>query len=285
LFAVKQFPITQIKCEIVVFDADKAGVSVHTYGDEYQWGHVSKFKTLELTPSLRVDVPREWGWFMQARHGNELFGVFNGEEWEVRMLGYEQDDWYDRTSPIYWSDISPEFQYFHFEGDSILFYPSREEVGEYPYGAGQSMVYYPKKNIWLETMDSFGHVQDTAFFTFADGSTGFMSFYYYFHSPFGRGHCGSCEHDHLTIYRLDGIKKHVVFELDANMGNIQVSWPTDWGINEHVSPDLSTIKWDDDKKNIELHLYDEHDGEEYKLVFAWDNAWKPFILSLKKIAD
>ena len=285
LFIVKQFPINDIKCEVVVFDADKSGLSVHTFGNQYQWGIAEHFKLLNFKPGLQADVPQEWQWFTQSESAYSWYGIFNGNEWTIQLLDYYRDHWYDRSAYISWVDISPKYGYFQTEQDSVVYFYTGSQETQYPFDEGANLLYIPSKQIWLRTDRGFNSVNDSAFIEFDDGSWGFLSYAYYLQNPYGHGPCGSCEHEQLTIYRINGAEKQPLIEIDANMGNIETWWPDDWTISRQFIPDFDSMVWNPEEQTFHLIVFDEWEGEEYYMSFTFDEEWLPYVASFGKISD
>lgn len=275
-FTVGHFPISEIKCNVIFFDEDKDGLSIHTYSNKYEWGEVDYFKKLTLNPSLNSTMPKEWQWLTQTgNHNSNLFGVFNGDNWELRRLIYNNDDWYDFTYDMYWEDVSPTFEYFEIFGDSLVFY----------YLDGHNVIHKPNTHLWLETEADLDFVKDSAFFKFSDGSFGFLSISYFLQNPYGRGPCGACDHEKLTIQRISENNVDRIFEADANLGNVETWWSEELMMPKEYVPDFTTLKWDNEKQTFYLRLIDEYVGRKFNLEFGWNEKWQPCVFSLEQVAE
>ena len=148
--------------------------------------------------------------------------------------------------------------------------------------SGANLVYYPKHKGWMRTFLSYDFVRDSAFFELPNGNTGFMAMSYFLQNPYGRGPCGSCEHEMLVVYRLNGSRVERYFDLDVNMGNIEVWWPDDWTIPEYVIPNFETLKWDAEAKVFRMEMWDEWEGNPYIMAFTWDDKDLPYVAEFRR---
>ena len=268
LLFLRKSKVSFQKLNIVVFDQDASGKSLHTLSNNYQWGEVAGFPSIKLNPSLTIGVSKTYTDFESS---GEFYGhlyYFGAGTWELIFPSDDRIRFYQPYYYLSW-DVRGLSREEVFIGKHRLFFYN--EPG---------YLFFPSSNKWIHTDYELEQVKNIKTIRFKDSSIAFYNEFYYMQNPYGHGPCGACDHEQTDIYLLSEKGPKMILSADINMGNMLCLWREhNIEIGEGWMPEFDKQIWNMELEQLTVPAYNERDDitTDKNIVISWDKEWKPIV--------
>ena len=268
LVFLKKVKTEWLRLNIVFFDYDKSGLSIHSNSNQYEWGQSSTFKALQLNPPLEINIPAHWEIFQQNQDFYEGLFVKGEEKWKAIKSYSEQVMWWDRVGELFWDEIVLKVDTLIDKKDTLMIFN---------YGNQYNQVYIKNYNTWFSTLKDIPKIIDSSLIRMKKNKLGFIDISRFIQSPWGYGPCGACEHEALPLYLIENNRTNEILNIDLNEGNFQTYWPKDFNLADTIIPDFSSAKWNKTKNQLELRIGEIEEETNQTLIIGFDKNWNYLI--------
>jgi hypothetical protein len=255
------------KLNVVVFDQDESGKSLHTLTKNYRWGEVDGFPSLQLDPPLTINVSDTYTDFESSSGLFHLY-FFEGDNWKIIAPSDDRIRFYQPYYSITWNVQNVNREEIFIGEQQLYFYDEPR------------LLFFPQSNHWIDTDYELEQVKNIRTIEFKDGSIAFYNTISYMQNAYGHGPCGGCDHEQTDIYLLNEKGPQLILSADINMGNMQCIWREhDIEITEEWIPEFDKQSWNMELEELTVPALNDRDytATNKNIVISWDQEWQPII--------
>jgi hypothetical protein len=266
LLFLKRSKVHAQKLNIVVFDQDVSGKTLHTLTTDYNWGEVKSFPTLPLDPPLTIDV-------------SDTYTDYESSAW-LQLYYFEGGSW--KTVAPYDNRIRFYQPYYNISWEAQELSRTEVLIGKHQlyYYNELGLLFFPQSNHWIHTDYDLEQLKNVTTIEFNDGSIAFYNSLSFMQNPYGHGPCGACDHEQTDIYLIGEKGPQLILSADVNMGNLVCIWREhDIELAEEWIPEFGKQRWNRELEQLTVPVYNER-GESTtpkNMLISWDKEWKPVI--------
>lgn len=258
------------KINIVFFDQDESGLSIHTHSNQYQWGQSKWFKEIELNTPLQINLgENKIGLKQNPKYQYALF--YFEDNWKMLECLGEGVSWWDRIVDKYWEEVDVTCDTLINKKDTILIFSTNNQ---------NNYIFFKNYDCWHSTQLTTKYIEDSALYSLKGNKLLFIDKANYIQSKWGYGPCGACDHSSKTIYLLEKNHKKELINFDVNKGNMDTYWPSNFNLKEFDIPDLESIKILKWTNRIFVRVGPPEGKTNKSLTIGFDKNWNPYVVSL-----